>query len=183
VLEIDSAPDTFNAFRENATLNGCVTKPIMDTYMNSGGAAFFDDIHIKGIGSPDTAADTLSNMLKHISNPAAAPVNVHIYENRRWTAYENFREGTVKLVGHGTVSLSDSSGQASKLLSLENVTYGPAFGNGVGLSSADTAPTAGYWTQGSVVWNSAPTAGGSMGWVCVTAGAPGTWKTFGSIAA
>ena len=183
VLEIESAPDTFNAFRENATLSGCVTKPIMDTYMNSGGAAFFDDIHIKGIGSPDTAADTLSNMLKHISNPAAAPVNVHIYENRRWTAYENFREGTVKLIGHGTVSLADSSGKASKIMSLENVTYGPAFGNGIGLSSADSAPTAGYWTRGTVVWNSAPAAGGSVGWVCVTAGAPGTWKTFGSIAA
>lgn len=26
-----------------------------------------------------------------------------------------------------------------------------------------------------------PTAGGVMGWVCTTAGSPGTWKTFGAI--
>jgi hypothetical protein len=31
--------------------------------------------------------------------------------------------------------------------------------------------------------NSAPTAGGNIGWVCTTAGTPGTWKTFGAIAA
>jgi hypothetical protein len=183
VVEIESAPDTFNTFRENGALNGCVTKPVMDAYMNSGGALFFDDIHIKSIGGPDTAADTLSNMCKHISNPAAAPVKVHIYENRRWTAYENFRSGIIRLVGHGAVSLTDDSGQANKLLSLENVTYGPAYGERIGLSSAASVPTAGYWNQGAVVWNSAPTAGGNVGWVCVTAGAPGTWKTFGSIAA
>ena len=45
------------------------------------------------------------------------------------------------------------------------------------------APTAGTWAVGDVVWNSAPTAGGTIGWVCTTAGTPGTWKTFGAIAA
>jgi hypothetical protein len=44
-------------------------------------------------------------------------------------------------------------------------------------------PTAGVWNVGDMVYNSAPVAGGSMGWVCVTAGTPGTWKTFGGIAA
>lgn len=44
------------------------------------------------------------------------------------------------------------------------------------------APTSGTWQVGDRVWNTAPTAGGTLGWVCVTAGTPGTWKTFGSIA-
>jgi hypothetical protein len=47
----------------------------------------------------------------------------------------------------------------------------------------DTIPTTGAHAQGEVVFNSAPTAGGTVGWVCVTAGTPGTWKTFGAIAA
>lgn len=34
---------------------------------------------------------------------------------------------------------------------------------------------------GDRIYHTTPTAGGSIGWVCVTAGAPGTWKTFGAI--
>lgn len=45
------------------------------------------------------------------------------------------------------------------------------------------APTTGLWARGDRVWNSAPSAAGTEGWVCVTAGLPGTWKTFGVIAA
>jgi hypothetical protein len=48
--------------------------------------------------------------------------------------------------------------------------------------SATAAPTAGTWAVGQIVFNSAPTAGGNIGWVCVTAGSPGTWKAFGTIA-
>jgi len=45
------------------------------------------------------------------------------------------------------------------------------------------APTAGVWAVGDITYNSAPAAGGTMGWVCTTAGTPGTWKTFGTISA
>lgn len=44
------------------------------------------------------------------------------------------------------------------------------------------APSTGTWKVGDQVWNQTPTAGGNIGWVCVTAGTPGTWKTFGTIA-
>jgi hypothetical protein len=43
------------------------------------------------------------------------------------------------------------------------------------------APTEGTWVRGNVVWNSAPAAGGYVGWVCVASGTPGTWKGFGAI--
>lgn len=43
------------------------------------------------------------------------------------------------------------------------------------------APTAGDWRVGDFIRNTAPTAGGTFGWVCVTAGRPGTWKTVGTI--
>lgn len=52
------------------------------------------------------------------------------------------------------------------------------------LKSAITAPsipTNGTWEQGDVIFQEAPTAGGFVGWVCVSAGTPGTWKTFGAI--
>ena len=50
-----------------------------------------------------------------------------------------------------------------------------------GLASAH--PTTGTWLQGDIVWNSLPAASGTIGWVCVTGGTPGTWKTFGAISA
>ena len=47
---------------------------------------------------------------------------------------------------------------------------------------ASAAPTTGAWSQGSIVYNNAPAAGGTIGFVCTTSGTPGTWKTFGAIA-
>jgi hypothetical protein len=43
------------------------------------------------------------------------------------------------------------------------------------------APTTGTWTQGDIVFNWSPTAGGFIGWVCTAGGPPGTWNTFGAI--
>jgi hypothetical protein len=45
------------------------------------------------------------------------------------------------------------------------------------------APTTGTWTQGDIVWNTTPAAGGAPGWVCVTSGTPGTWKAMANLAA
>ena len=44
-------------------------------------------------------------------------------------------------------------------------------------------PTGGTWAVGDIVYHTAPGAGSFIGWVCVTAGSPGTWKTFGAITA
>ena len=45
------------------------------------------------------------------------------------------------------------------------------------------APSTGIWKVGDIVYNTAPVAGGTIGFVCTTAGTPGTWKTWGAIAA
>jgi hypothetical protein len=42
-------------------------------------------------------------------------------------------------------------------------------------------PASGVHQVGEVVFNSAPVAAGKIGWVCVTAGSPGTWKAWGVI--
>jgi hypothetical protein len=44
-------------------------------------------------------------------------------------------------------------------------------------------PTEGWWKRGQKIYFTEPTAGGSLGAVCVTSGTPGTWKTFGAIEA
>lgn len=45
------------------------------------------------------------------------------------------------------------------------------------------APTSGTYKLGDRVINTVPSASGNIGWVCVTAGTPGTWKEFGTIEA
>jgi len=41
----------------------------------------------------------------------------------------------------------------------------------------------GTWIQGDICYNTNVAAGGTVGWVCTTSGTPGTWKTFGTVAA
>lgn len=51
----------------------------------------------------------------------------------------------------------------------------------IGQDYAAASPTTGTWPRGWIRWNSNPTSGENIGWVCVTAGTPGTWYPFGSI--
>jgi hypothetical protein len=83
---------------------------------------------------------------------------------------------------------------AASLYTLKGFT-GPVFRNGYAVRKSgnintskvrmldSAAPTTGTWAVGDIVYNDTPTAGGTIGWVCVTAGTPGTWKTFGAISA
>lgn len=48
---------------------------------------------------------------------------------------------------------------------------------------ASAAPVSGTYKKGDFVLNQNPTAGSQMGWICTTAGSPGTWKAFGAITA
>jgi len=48
---------------------------------------------------------------------------------------------------------------------------------------ASAPPSSGTWLQGDIMYNTSPSAGGFVGWVCVSDGTPGTWKTFGAISA
>ena len=43
------------------------------------------------------------------------------------------------------------------------------------------APSSETWAVGDRVENTSPTAGSYMGWICTTAGTPGTWKGYGAI--
>ena len=49
------------------------------------------------------------------------------------------------------------------------------------MQSGATAPSAGAYALGDIVWNSNPKPTGYVGWICTREGTPGTWKAFGSI--
>lgn len=78
---------------------------------------------------------------------------------------------------------SNSSG----VIDVSNLTVTDIFTSGYCYESvelaASAAPTVGVWAQGERLWNSAPAAGGTPGWVCTSGGTPGTWKAMANLAA
>lgn len=46
----------------------------------------------------------------------------------------------------------------------------------------NAAPATGTWYAGQRIYDFSPTPGANEGWICTTAGTPGTWKNFGTIA-
>ncbi len=48
-------------------------------------------------------------------------------------------------------------------------------------SGSESTPISGSWLKGDLVYNTNPTSGGYVGWICTAAGTPGTWKGFGLI--
>lgn len=73
------------------------------------------------------------------------------------------------------------AGTESAIWTFRNMVDGTLRGGGFGRAAA--APTEGTWSAGDVLLNTSPASGGFVGWVCVTGGTPGTWKTFGAISA
>jgi hypothetical protein len=46
---------------------------------------------------------------------------------------------------------------------------------------AKEIPVSGSYNSGDIVWNTAPTVGNPVGWVCTNSGNPGRWNPFGQI--
>lgn len=85
--------------------------------------------------------------------------------------------GDSKIKVHGSMGINvNSIDPRSKL----HVNGAIKFNDNVHLKGVE-APTSGSFTQGDIVWNSNPQPGNFVGWVCVKAGNPGMWATFGEI--
>jgi hypothetical protein len=49
------------------------------------------------------------------------------------------------------------------------------------ISSGLNLPSTGNYIKGDLIYNTNPTPGGYVGWICTVSGTPGTWKGFGLI--
>lgn len=85
---------------------------------------------------------------------------------------EFIEEDNVILGSVSTISVSATKVSSGyKYAGKQNVAYGAGI------------PTVGTYKVGDVVLNVTPTASGVYGWVCVTAGTPGVWKSFATVSA
>lgn len=85
--------------------------------------------------------------------------------------------GDALFAGAGAAIVAGSCARVGTFSVLRTVSNHKVEGQG------EATPTGLYWPRGSIIHNTAPAAGGNVGWVCVADGTPGTWKTFGSIVA
>jgi hypothetical protein len=91
-----------------------------------------------------------------------------------------------KVRADGNIFQNLTTTNQAVIASTTDIVFGPSntftqyFYNG-NINTA--APTTNYWTQGTVIFNVGAAASGTVGWVCTSSGTPGTWKTFGAIAA
>ena len=84
--------------------------------------------------------------------------------------------------------LSPASGVATYKAAMFNLGQGMEgvlpFASPLLWNNSSVAPTAGTWINGDSLLNGGNvSAGGTTGWICTTAGTPGTWKTNGAIGA
>jgi hypothetical protein len=65
-----------------------------------------------------------------------------------------------------------------------NTMDGYVMDNGKRVFYAAAAPTSSEFTAvlGDIIWKTSPTAASTPGWVCTTAGSPGTWKAMANLA-
>lgn len=109
--------------------------------------------------------------------------NASILANAGYVLYPESTDGpTVKIA---KVMIYSSSTYDAGAVQAVNSVLGGAYNSQTPANHygryASAVPTTGTWSVGQIVYNTAPTSGGYVGWICTTAGTPGTWKTFGAI--
>jgi len=82
----------------------------------------------------------------------------------------------VKVFGTLSIGVNNPDGRYA-LQTSGNVKFG-----GKAFLNDTKPPVSGDHGKGDLCWNSQPNSGGYVGWVCIQAGAPGTWIPFGLIA-
>lgn len=85
----------------------------------------------------------------------------------------------VSYSGGSVVVYLDNNGVTAKVR-IDNERAG-IISNGKRIFWDSSVPASGTWIQGDVIYNTAPVASGYIGWVCVSGGTPGSWKSFGPV--
>lgn len=122
----------------------------------------------------DVTASTSSGIALYLSNQTYTTVSGNVFKS-----------------GHTTIISIDGTCTGTRI-DKSNIIVGESnpmnFINNAGTGCivemwGTAAPTLLAHQVGDIVWNSAPSAGGTPGWICTTAGTPGTWKAMASVAA
>lgn len=149
-----------------------------DAIKVTGSYILISDIHVEG--SANALNLSGAGLVQNIVGDPFVTNLVHIQnDSLGWTCQFLFANGSTNTLVDDFWGLTIPGSENSGVVQL----YAQqAMGIGKTLMYSDAAaPTAGTHRRGEIVWNSQPSSGGFIGWTCVAAGQPGTWKTFGVI--
>jgi hypothetical protein len=113
------------------------------------------------------------------ANSTVTGVDGLVYEN-------NFHQYVTKAIQINVAAGMPGSRLPTRVFG--NTYTGGATSNSTGGASENITlwytgvPSGGTWKRGDIVWNSSlQNGGGNLGWICITAGTPGTWLTLGQV--
>ena len=143
-----------------------------------GGFRAFSSVHTSDLGTEGNII--LSS--RHNTTGIAYPLRL-AWETDATGAHWRWASSSVRLLNFNGSTTANTYGRSAAVGESLNI---PSFflGSGSGaraLTYSSAAPTTGTWARGDIVFNNAPSAAGKIGWVCTTAGTPGTWKAWGAI--
>lgn len=137
-----------------------------------------------GIGSeaPNAQLSVASNEAEFIVDPDFDHIKIGSYTTSDLSLVTDNKE-RITIKQHGDISIKTKVG-----INVEYVTEdvdlavrGPIRIQDKKISVGSNMPSSGQYNLGDIVYNSAPVAGGKVGWICIQGGSPGTWKAFGAI--
>lgn len=165
-LTIRNTPSSaFDIIAKNLTITNCTVSEICQV-----SAGYFLDPQFAGASSPLIDGGYIGgNILDATTGTVTAMLNA------QGTRLSEIQYGPNNIIG-GVSSIQFSAGTGSSTAKIKDGYY-PS------VPSAGFAGSAATWEVGDKVFDSSPSASGQIGWVCVSGGTPGTWKSFGSISA
>lgn len=173
--DFNISDNTFIDTEYSVLMQSAVTRFLVaNNLVNYGSATAGRGPQVVGIGSV-LNNDITANTTNHGVVVGGASTSIIIQGN-------TVRQGTTGIFNNSAVTRmvlgnNDVAGATTAHNITGVTTLVDLGGNSWNLAAA--APTTMTWHAGQRVYNSAPAGGESNGWVCVTAGTPGTWVPFG----
>ena len=135
-----------------------------------------------GCEAPNAQLSVASNEAEFVVDPDFDHVKVGTYTTSKLSIITDNKERII-VKEHGGIELKGAVGI--------NVAYpgedvdlqvnGPIRIQDKKIQVGTAIPDTGNYNIGDIIYNSAPTAGGWVGWICIASGMPGDWKAFGAI--
>ena len=184
---------TKSNLRQVGTLNNLV----VSGNLNVSQFVIFDSgLNRLGVGTetPNATLSVASNTVEFIVQPGVAAADIGTHTNSGLNIKTDSTD-RITITANGHITLGLKGNTETKINMYGRVGIGvTSVESDVSLSTAGAVkfqnkkfevgsgiPVAGAYSVGDIIWNNAPSAGAAIGWVCVAAGNPGQWKSFGTI--
>jgi len=186
---------TKSNLRQVGTLNNLVVSGSLNV---SQFVIFDSGLNRLGVGTetPNATLSVASNTVEFIVQPGVSAADIGTHTN---SGLNIKTDGTdrITVTANGHITLGLKGNTDTKINMYGRVGIGvTSVESDVSLSTSGAVkfqnkkfevgmsmPLSGAYTVGDIIWNSAPSANQPIGWVCVSTGNPGQWKSFGTISA